>query len=360
MKKIGILTFHNAINYGAVLQCFALQETIKKVNNDVTIINYQSKNIKNSNKLLHFDNLKLFIKDFVFLPYNIVKKRKFDTFLNENLNLSNKIKHDSFDENVNQNYDIVIVGSDQVWNSKLVDKEEDVYFFKNIKVEKNSYSASVGNLTTKNLENIKEMTKDFKNVSVREEDLKEALVEKYNLVVEHTLDPTLLLTKNDWECSMVKDKNKVKDNYVLIYLLQQNSLFESIANYLIDNNFVKKAYTFSKKKLGIANISNKITAGPIEFVNMFYNSSYVVTNSFHGLAFSIIFEKQFFVLLPNEREGRLVSLLKKLKLENRIIKQIEDIPKVSKDIIDYNKVKSMLEKERINSINYIKKILENE
>ena len=145
MKKIGILTFHNVINYGGVLQCMALQDFLKAYNYEVEVINYKSKHIGKNNKLIKFSSTSNLIKSVLTLPFNYIRKKRYNNFIKNNLILTNDVKnYDELKKLCEEKYDYVIIGSDQVWNSEITENEADVYFLENINVKKISYAASTG------------------------------------------------------------------------------------------------------------------------------------------------------------------------------------------------------------------------
>ena len=144
MKKIGILTFHNVINYGGVLQCMALQDFLKAYNYEVEVINYKSKHISKNNKLIKFSSISNLIKSVLTLPFNYIRKKRYNNFIKNNLILTNDVKnYDELKKLCEEKYDYVIIGSDQVWNSEITENEADVYFLENINVKKISYAASI-------------------------------------------------------------------------------------------------------------------------------------------------------------------------------------------------------------------------
>ena len=168
--RIGILTFHNVINYGGTLQCLALQTFLKKNGYNAKIINYQSKNIEKANALIKKNNFKSLIKSIItFLP-NSIRYIRYEKFIKQNLILTNKIyNYDELKKEIEDNFDIIIVGSDQVWNDEIINTEKNIYFLKDINIEKISYAASTGNDSETSLKNIFDNSNFFYKISVREE-----------------------------------------------------------------------------------------------------------------------------------------------------------------------------------------------
>ena len=222
--KVHILTFHNALNYGAVLQCYALYKTISGFA-DVDVVDYRSDKIEERYKLFS-KSKSLKFNLYRFITYNkILKKRKlFNSFIDKNIELTPKYdKASVYNGNWNKN-DKFCVGSDQVWNTVL-SQGDDTYmldFAPNGSV-KFSYAASVGfDIDEESAGYFTDKLADFTAVSVREKTLYESFV-KYNIKCSRHVDPVFLLDKKDWEdvsspCELDNQK------FVLVYLLQKSDI----------------------------------------------------------------------------------------------------------------------------------------
>lgn len=335
-------------NYGGCLQAVALQNILKKYD-DVETVNYDE--YLNNNI-----NFKKIIKDLVYLKRN----KKFNKFRNQNLILT-KEKNNLIDDLKS----VYIVGSDQVWNPTALPYEirKNFYLsFVNDKKRKYSYAASIGEETidnNKNEEDIVKMLKNFNKISVRESSSAKYLNNKYNLNVVSVLDPTMIVEKSFWD-SFIKGNYKEK-GYVLVYTLGMNeSCIESInkfskqANKKIIEIFYKRRFKNTKK------VENGF--GPKEFIEAIANSDIVITNSFHGMVFSIIYHKEFYVITREKMNSRIYDLLSIINLTDRIIKE-EEIGKLlfkKNNQINYDKVDLILKKEKNKSLKYIKSMINNE
>ena len=356
MGKIGILTFHNVINYGGVLQCMALQDFLKSYNYEVEVINYKSKHISENNKLIKCSSMPNLIKSFLTFPFNYVRKKRYNRFIKNNLVLTTEVKsYKKLKKLCEENYDYVIVGSDQVWNSEITGEEAGIYFLENVNVNKLSYAASTGDDKIKDINRIIENYRKFKAVSVREESTYKKLLSQ-DINVELNIDPTFLL-KNDYWNTKTSEDGVTSENSLLLYILGKNDKIPQFCHNIKKQKNIEKIYTFSKQKFGVKGIKSIATSGPLEFLNHFRTSKYILTNSFHGTVFSIIFKKDFFVMLPEKRPERLISLLNKLGLENRIISDVENLNKIINDKIDYKNIEKKLEDERNKSLKYITKVI---
>lgn len=354
--KAGILTFHRAYNYGAILQAFALQKTINRIGCDSEIIDYLSKEKQENIRLFHYNsnlnfkgNITKFFKD----VYRSKKNKEFDSFMHDHMRLS-KNSYSTFEEmeemDKNAPYDVYIVGSDQVWNIKnnLKDKTFLLSFSKD-NDKKCSYAASIGHAVFDDdmMSIYEEELGKFRVLSVREESsIQEFPFLKDNKAIS-VLDPTLLLESGDYE--QVASPRIEKDKYAFIYTIAGDRKLRKYANEFCAKKGIK--LIDSKKSKIFFQHSN-----PSDFLSFVKYADYVFTNSFHGTAFSIIMKKQFVTEIntASSLNSRSQDLMRKTGLLNRDIDfQGFNIEKS----IDWNiadEKKSIFQKE---SINCLKEIL---
>ena len=270
-------------------------------------------------------------------------------------------------EKINDKYDIFITGSDQVWNysSSGFDKNYFFQFSKN-KYKKRSYAASFGfkELPEKYKEEYYSLLKDFNNFSVREESGQRIIKQLLGENAKIDLDPTLLISGSQW--SELCDTNR-KDimglrekKYVLVYMISENMEILNLSKKLAKKNDAKVIYINDrwKNRKGVINVK-KISIE--EWLFLFKNASYIITNSFHGVAFSINMNKQFLVVENKDLKKsstRIESLLKETQLENRYIDNIEKANKVFDVEIDYLRVNRLMEELRKKSIENLKLIIQ--
>ncbi len=366
-KKIDIITFQCAYNYGAILQAFALQKKLKELSNDVKIINYRNQFLEKGYRLISLNtkNVKTLIKSILsniyFFKSRYKKNKNFKKFINKNLNLTMEYNSEEELKKNPPEADIYVTGSDQVWNSQITKGLQDSYTlnFGEEDVKRISYAASIGNskIDSNEKKDYKDKISKLDYISVREEEGKKILEEFIEKPIEVVLDPTLLLTKEDWD-SKIKGMEKEKEKYILAYVVDPDEEYIKIVNYLSEKTGLKVIH-FSKKNKGIANIlRNAYTDGPLSFLNLIKNAEYVVATSFHATIFSIIFNKKFFVIPHKITGSRVYNLLTKLEIENRAIKNLEEFKKIDYDEeIDYEKTEMLLEKERNKSLDWIKKAI---
>ena len=311
-NKIGILTFHSAQNYGAALQCYSTIRFLSKNGLNVETIDYKNKALIERYKKVSFK--------YFFNPKNIYRIFKYNSLFVNNpsfyefqkkyLNLSVKKYDERNIIDIDSTYSSVVVGSDQVWN--LSCNGDDInYFLPFYNKNKIGLSISCGGKTSLFSEDIKHLVSTFNSLSIRESDDYEIIKNTLKPDTIHAFDPVFLLTKDEWEELTDKNYNHKKD-YVLVYMVFED---KSLLKY------VKKQYHGTKTDvlyinagpLKIPGVKNLRNVSPNQFLTLFLNAKAIYTNSFHGLAFSLILEKDFAVK----------KLSKNVSINNRIISLLE-------------------------------------
>lgn len=353
-KNIAILTFHDAINYGAFLQCFALNKIISDLNYNVKVLNYKNKFFQTgySQRILNKKTSKekiLQIYHWVVKPiytFNLVlKNHKFKKCQKKYLKLS-KLYFKNNIKNSNDEFDTFIVGSDQVWNYRI-SGFDDTYFLNFVKDNNTriSYAASIGKkyLTGEEYYLLKENLPKFKAISVREKSTVIEIKDKLNYDVRVVLDPTLLLGRDEW-LKITPNFNK-KKKYIFIYLVQTPTYLLNVAfDYAKKNNL--QVYSFSKLRT-----KNKyklfVNKSPIDFLNFINSAEKIFTTSYHGILFSINFHKDFYYELSTAKinmNERIEDIMKNFKIEGREINSTNQ--ELVTSAIDYKFVDEVLEIER--------------
>lgn len=353
---IGLLSFHRAINYGAILQSYALHEAINTLGyeNEYLDLMFNDSSYKSDKPKKRDIILKLMNINKVKSALRIrIKEKKFNEFRKNYIRTSSKVysgDRNIVDEDIYDNY---IVGSDQVWNLRISNYTKSFLLdFVNEKKKKSSYASSFGieQIPDDQRKEFSENLKRFNNISVREE-VGAGIIEE---IIGHRptvcLDPTLLLNSNNW--LSVTEKPKIK-NYVFIYSMVDSENIINIAKQ------IAKEKNLSIVAIGLKNryknIKNIYTASPQQWLGYVKYADYVVTNSFHGTAFSVNFNKKFyleFLPLGWTVNSRLQNIVDLFGLEKRVITK----NKLLEDNVDYDFVNSKLEKERKKSWDYLRRI----
>lgn len=366
MKKVGIVTFHRAHNYGAILQAYALQEKIKSLGHDISVINYNNDLYKKYN-IFYIDKtnfktiIKSIIRNIIFLPKNIIRYKNNDKFMNEKLVLTKKTDKKQTSK-ICCNYDAVITGSDQVWNEKITHGLDDIYSlnipgdFKRI-----SYAASLGHtkLDDTNESIYTEKLNRMNNISVREKtfvnDLEGMLKKDVNLV----MDPTFLINGSEWE-EKISSVPKIADKYIFVYSLGKNSELTKTVEYLKKKTKLKVVYFGNRKQYAKDDI-NIYTKDAFVFLKAIKDAEYVIANSYHATIFSIIFKKNFMDYVQDYNLHKIKDLLNLLNIKNKMFSNYDEFIKNEEKLledIDYDKVYSKLEPEIDKSTEFLKSALE--
>ena len=370
-QKIGIITFHNALNYGAVLQAFALQNTLSFFS-DAEIINYHSFNMEHKNDSFII-KVKRFIKSAINLfslknnVYYVIKKRhNFNDFVKNYLSISKRKYNSKNIAKANNLYDSFITGSDQVWNYNLTRGDWNYFLPFASPEKKNSYAASFGGCKIDEhiKSTIRNMLFDYSSISIREKSGIE-IIENCGVckTVEIVCDPVFLIPKQDWIQKLSLERKKEK--YIFVYIVTKPKNLFKLALNLSKKYNLKIILVNSNAKSIIKdipkNIINKSYVGPKEFVNLIFNSDFVLTTSFHAIAFSLIFNKTFYYELDSSIENnnsRIINLENVFKIENRRIKTENCF---NDSMIDWRYINSKILDQSDYSIRFIKdKIIKHE
>lgn len=344
-KSIGIITICKTNNYGAELQAFATQKRLEQMGYDAEIIDYlYYKNWRFKDTVLSRPFIAQSVKEkfLYWLKYRFIgwivdkilpvfnrnekqRKRNYQSFI-DNGCFSRQYKSMEELYHANTDYDIYIVGSDQVWNP-LSSSSIEPYFltFAPRNARKLAYASSFGISSLK-----PELTKRYATllnnldaISVREQSGVELVKQLTGRQAKLVVDPTLLLNKEGWMPYMKPIIGLTPQSYVLVYQLLPSQVLMDIALKIGQEKnlpvycICKRSYVMEQRN-GTINI---LDAGPSEFLWLISNAACVITNSFHGTAFSVNFATPFCCILNRERKnnGRMTSLLNRLSLENHIL-----------------------------------------
>lgn len=353
MKKVNIITKHSSYNFGAMLQAYALQKTVRELGVDAKIIDVRQKkpqtkwSYKSPSGILRNIAYKLHRKE---MERGFARFEEFITgyektkFYKDKWELAKDIPAS----------DVYITGSDQVWNPLNID---DAFFLRFLPKDKirASYAASLGvsNLPdgTKNI--LSEYLTDFDYISVRESSGKEELEKITDKEISVNVDPTLLLDKKEWENLSIKPK--IKKPYVLCYVLYRPKWL---------NGFLKKIRKQTKKDIVMITTDafrrvyhNKAVrdAGPKEFLGLIQNADLIISTSFHGVALSVANKKPFYAVVNPSAPSRISDLLNLLGLKDRIV---DENSKLDYSALNYDSVDEILKLERKKSIDYLNKVID--
>lgn len=375
MKTIAILTLNGYFNYGNRLQNYALQETLKEFGFDVeTVINgnkpknnsdnsFEKKirNLKNKSPKEIYQRLiyklwteinKREIKQSKEIRTNIFKKFTLD-YINETDYI---ITDDNIPDCISNKYDYFITGSDQVWNPSYI-YSSPIYFLNFAeKFKRIAYAPSFGvsEITSEHKNKYKELISGIHKLSVREDDGAKIIKDLIGKDVPVLVDPTFLLTKEQWLTISKEASNKPKGKYLLTYFLGgvPENYKEQIKN-------ITKVNNLNVIKLGYIKEKETYRTGPSEFIDYINSCSIFCTDSFHGVVFSILMEKPFIVYERMDTIlsmfSRIDTLLNKFNLNSRKADNIKTNEEAFN--IDYSHILPILEAERKKAFDYLKEAL---
>ena len=356
--KIGILTYHRSHNYGALLQAIALRKVLVDMGHEVTFIDYWPD--------YHWHTYAFFSLA-AMLRENLLNSMRYaKNCIVHGKSRRDRIKH--FEEfiaeyitpctsSMDEEYDVIIHGSDQIWRKQPEWNTYNPIYFGNHKIKtkfKISYAASMGCLPDTEVERnmVKDYLKCLNHIGVRELDLRN-MVNEFGFNCSLDADPTLLLSGIDWS-NLFNLKKYGKEKYVLYYFLLPDTFkLHEVEQFAQKHGLeLKILYGHATER----NSHKKITtANPSEFLDLLYNAEYVITSSFHGLVFSILFHKQFFASF-NINPGRAESILEVLQIQDRLIPPNSVIPS-NVENIDYERVEGTLCKYRKTSLDNLNEII---
>lgn len=357
--KAGVITFHSAHNFGASLQTWALQRVLKDNNIEPFVINYHPSIIDDLYNPLKgkegivksLAELKLKWKN----PKSLIRYKNYTDFINIQFDLLGDYSTYEELEQANMDLDAYIVGSDQVWNSEHIGGFDPAYFLKFAKpgATKIAYAASIGKdyILPIYHDRIKECLKSFTSISVREKSAVKAVKGLVKREVDVVLDPTLLIPREAYED--IKHAPELKEKYIFVYMMENNPDVIAFANRISQATGLPIVQR-RPNKIFKNEIATCYSEGPGEFLGWIENAEYVITNSFHGTVFSMIYETPFVSMLHSNTGSRTIDLLKSLNMESHLLYKKEDFVDFSQFAIeDKEGLRSRIIRNRKSSIVFL-------
>lgn len=371
--KIGIITLPFNINYGGILQNFALQKVLKEMGHQVSTIEE-----KNSYKLripkrylaytkriilryLFRKKCEIFFEKNEFNRLQIISK-DLQQFIKRNIALKTypTFKHIKANE-----YDAFIIGSDQIWRPKYFTGIENAFlgFAQKWNIRRIAYAPSFGTdkweYSKQQTQRCRKLISLFNGISIREKEGIDLCNKYFSKTAQHVLDPTLLLSKDDYMEIISTDNAQRSKGNLLVYILDRSPEKEKVINRIIET---KKLVPFTVNNPNVFNykldINQRIQPSIEQWLRGFYDAEFVITDSFHACVFSIIFQKPFLVYGNIQRGlSRFTSLLSTFHLENRMILNANELYKALEQEINWTEVMKILETKQKDSLNFLSKHL---
>lgn len=348
MPRIGILTFHHANNYGAVLQAFGLSDALKEMGHEVEIIDYRpivARELYESRLPL---NPRIFYREFMF-------RQRFNQFRKRHLPLSRKFLSPESLHSTEHDYDVIVCGSDQVWNVTSYRGYDPTFFLDFIsssRPKRVSYAATFGGATVSDLGNrrteIQSLIEQFDRLSVRDAHSLGVLESLTPREVTHVLDP-VFLTNFD----AITPPRLIEEPYVFSYCLNPSELLME-ATSVISNTLGCPVISARRYLEGI----KLLHPGPLEWLSLLRHATFVCTDSFHGTCFSIKDRKQFLCLPSKSGMSRIEDLLEATGLTERIVRDKQSLAETLSEQIDFDAVQPRIDSALSRSEDYISGAIE--
>lgn len=365
--KIGLITIHWANNYGAALQVFATFKILSKYGY-VEVIDYRNVYTSKGMQLVRIGRKARDIlragKDILRIFPRQRAISKFKKFNNDHMRFSSLVCSQKDFENLDKCMDVFISGSDQIWNPRIVSDNNEIdgrYFLDFVKLgRKISYASSMGTYQYegKKQQELLSLLSKYDSISVREKNTALYLSSTLGLKAEHVVDPTLLLSKDEWFNNFPSIRND-EDKYILIYALKKDKLLKDVVAFISKLTGMKVYAIDQDPLLNYSCDKHFMDKGPEEFLQLFSNAKFIITNSFHGTAFSVNFNIPFIVTSPPTGINRIESLLLELNLTSRLVNNfnVDALNQIVNHHIDYDLVNIRLKKMRLDSLDYLQRAL---
>lgn len=365
--NLGILTFHRAHNYGAMLQAYALKHILTQKGHNVEFISYQQPKIEKAyrawlwsyKKNLGFvSNLKNLLSNFITLRRRLKRRSAFKSFATAFLPETRKFEKDEL-KRIFLDYDYVFFGSDQIWTTRFLSDFDEIYWgdIHLSKGKKVAYAPSMElcDLTDSQKEFVKDHLGNFDALSAREISMSYMLSKISGKEIPVVLDPTLLCSAKDYLPLIHRVSNIPNHPYLLVYQVGNYPLVRAIAKKLsliLHYPIIEISSTVPLRR----GDTLKDCYAPDDFVALLANAAFVVSCSFHGTALSVLFKKQFLSILISGSDSRVISFLSQIGLMDRGVRDEHEVNEsIAVSKIDYGPIELKLDELRTQSINYIDK-----
>lgn len=358
MTRIGIVTLPLRINYGGILQAYALQTVLERLGGQVSVIQTEHSGYPIPHGLNAFF---IYVKRALLKALGIsdipvraeyvlnqqwpVVSANTRQFVEQHIHLKVVNSYDQLDST---DYDVLVVGSDQVWRPLYSNLYQNyLQFAEHWDVKRVAYAASYGTnekeYTSEQIDKCNPLIRRFNAVSVREDSGVILCKEYFGIQAQHVLDPTLLLGKEDY-IRLIEDKGiGLSEGNLFVYLLDENEEKKVFVNRIVKEKNLTPFFVKAKSDYKYASVEDRIQPHVEKWLRAFMDAKFVITDSFHGCVFSILFNKPFIAIGNSERGmARFNSLLRMFNLEDRLVLDIRKQKSILDTSIDWDKVNHIL------------------
>ena len=372
--KVGLITYHSAYNFGSVMQAYATQEVLRSIAGNCEVINYRTAEQKRVYAIFKWEKgakfIKSLVKNILIIPTyrnRVERAKKYEIIIEKLFDLSKEVIEPQDVYSMWGKYDLIVSGSDQIWN-KHSNELENVswdymkpYLLSGYKGKKVSYASSLTNMSDDEIAYILPDIKTFNYISFREEKTAKKLRDEFGVENSSVLDPTFLLTKEEW-VRKLSLKHEESNDYILFYVLSRRSEIKHMMSVVkeIGKKTGKKVKMISPLATSSSGHGVEVLeeVDPIDFMNLIYNASMVVTDSYHGTILSVNLGKDVYSVCKGfPSDFRKIDVLNRLGMSARIISNPEELLAKEYEPIDYMVVNDKIESLRSESLNYLVKAL---
>lgn len=361
--KIAILTLPLNLNYGGILQCYALQTILERMGHEVQVLT-RPRYGRSYYIIYPLAVCKRLLKRFVLgkkvailkAPHQIIRQHT-DRFIHRYIH---QYTQREWTAQIASHFDVIVVGSDQVWRPLYYQPIEEAFlsFLGDAKIKRVAYAASFGvdhcEYTEEQRKNCSSLLKKFNAVSVRESSGIQLCQEYFNTKAVQVLDPTLLLSADDYRALIKKGTTQPSKGNLLVYLLDRTKEKENFVERIAQAKGLTPFWMNSDIDDETLPLKQRIKMPVEQWLRSFDNAEFVLTDSFHGCVFSIIFRKQFLAIGNKERGlSRFHSLLTLFSLQDRLILSPDEY-KSNLSSIDYDQVQARLQSLQAQSLSFLK------
>lgn len=362
--KIGLLTIHYANSYGGNLQAFATQVVLSKYG-EAKIIDYKTRDLENSMQLIRWSGggraiLRAGKDVFRMFPRRRLLK-KFKDFSSTYFNLTKPVRDKKTLEAVACDFDVLVCGSDQIWNPNVLGAFDLAYMLNfGSSQRKVSFASSAGSysFSDSELPMVKSCLRSFHALACRELDTARKISQALDgRNVEHVLDPTLMLSKDEWMSALRIDAKETSEPYILVYTLKKDELVRGVIEYSRRKLGCRVIVIDQDSFLGFAADEHLMDASPLDYISLFSGASFVITNSFHGTAFAVNFKVPFLITRPETGANRIEGFLTAVGLKNRYVASVDEAEQVVESPIDFDTCHMKLGALRLASYDYLNRAM---
>lgn len=361
MKIAAFITVHVGFNFGSKLQAIATQEILKRAGcREVVCVNYIPPRVELKRYWkVALQNPVRFLRRVLFFPVYLYTRNNYGRYLEEHCNVSSPIYSTDDFSKVCPKADVYVSGSDQLWNYKHNEGLDKHYFFDGIQGKKIAYASSIGmtELPDDYAEYMKSRLSEYSAISVRESSAVNIL-KNWGLDATLVLDPTFMLDRDEWK--KYASKRLVDEPYLFVYLpyniVDKALIYRTASLIAVKKNLTVVTYSDYFQKEKDADKTVTFTT-PGDILSLFYYADAVVTNSFHGTAFSINLIKQFWVYMPSNFSTRITSILDLCHLKSRLLTEEITESQIT-ELIDYRQANAVLATEREKAFQFLTKALQ--